>query len=420
MRRHILASIGSGLRAAAIVAVNCILLFAIVNVAVYFFVDLSKQRQYTADHFNQWVAKHGLEPLRRVYPGLSDDEIVKTVGQTGRFGQVFEPFIQVKSEPMILEHTALHRDGFRLIGKEQAPWPMPADGVNVFLFGGSTTAGSGVRDDHTFAALLQRSLRERYGRNDINIYNFGTGSHYSTQERIYFEQLLNKGITPDAVIFVDGLNDFWFWDDVPVHTVVLRHAFTYILQLSDPRGLGEAFQLVLQRLPVTNLIRRFQSTPTGKMPTAGLIGPAFASDNPLADRSKIDPVVHRYFRFQRMASGVARSFGVTPIVVWQPVPLYKYDPKLRLFPVEGDHGRHEFGYPVMAQAIAARDMGENFVSCADAFETAERPLYLDSVHYNVEGNERVAGCIAAAIIDRDLLRQPLGKGPASVEASAKP
>src|SRR3954447_6165468 len=254
MPRHILARIGSGLRTAAIVVLNCLALFAIVNVGIYFAIDLKKQRQDTSDHFGQWIAKHGCEPLRRVYPGLSDADIVKTVGQTGRFGQVFEPFIQVKSEPMILEHTAFHRDGFRLIGKEQAPWPMPAAGVNVFLFGGSTTAGSGVRDDHTFAAVLQRMLRERYGRTDINIYNFGTGSHYSTQERIYFEQLLNKGVTPDAVIFVDGLNDFWFWDDVPVHTVVLRHAFTYILQLSDPRGLGEAFGLVLQRLPVTNLI----------------------------------------------------------------------------------------------------------------------------------------------------------------------
>jgi hypothetical protein len=65
-------------------------------------------------------------------------------------------------------------EGYRVIGGEQAPWPPPKREKTVFLLGGSTSLGSGALYDQTIMAYMQKSQEK------INVYNFGTGAHYST------------------------------------------------------------------------------------------------------------------------------------------------------------------------------------------------------------------------------------------------
>ena len=60
-------------------------------------------------------------------------------------------------------------------------------------------------------------------------------------------------------------------------------------------------------------------------------------------------------------------------------------------------------------------MGRDFAWCADAFEKATQPMYIDAVHYSVAGNEAVATCIAQAVIDRGLIEDALRKHPSSPE-----
>ena len=402
------ARLGRSYQTFAIVLLNCFLLFIAANLIALPFVDLGFNPYDPKSHRDQWLDRHGIETMRRVYPGLGDKQIKDLLLQAGRFGQVFEPYIHTKSEPMVLEHTAFHPAGFRMVGREQGPWPMSPDAFNVFVFGGSTVVGSGVRDDHAIPAVLQQMLRERFGDKAINVYNFATAGHYSTQERIYFEQLILRGHVPHAVVFVDGLNDFFYWHDEPAHTSMMRSAYAYMATRADYRSLLTAIKAVVIRLPLTQLAQRYYHyARTGQMPKASLISTAHAADNPYAERTRIDAVIERYFRFKQMAAAVAESFGIVPVFVWQPVPLYRYDGKLRLFPVIDDHLIHEHGYPVMAQRAAGRDMGKDFIWCADAFERAARPLYLDAVHYTIEGNEMVASCIVEAIVGRGLFDKKL-------------
>jgi hypothetical protein len=410
MSRRLLSRIAGAYRSLAIILLNCFLLFIIANIVALPFVNLGFNPYDPRVHRDQWLARNGIEAVRRVYPGLSDREIDDLLLQAGQFGQVYEPYIATKSEPMMLEHTAFHTAGFRLIGKDQGPWPMSSKALNVFVFGGSTIVGSGVRDDQAIPAVLQKLLRAQAGTADINVYNFATAGHYSTQERIYFEQLILKGNVPAIAIFIDGLNDFFFWNDEPAHTATMRLAFQNMNNLTSPRGLGFAIKLTLLRLPVSQfLLPYYYYARTGQMPTAALIASAYAQTDPYDDHAKIKRVIGRYFRFKDMAEAVAQRFGVTPIFVWQPVPLYKFDPKLALFPVAGDHKYHRYGYPLMAEAVAKRNMTDDFIWCADAFASASHPLYLDSVHYTIEGNEIVADCVAQAIAQRGLLQSALRK-----------
>ena len=158
--RRILSRVGSGYRAGGTILLNCIVFFVLATSPSLAFPDPTPDPFDPESHRNGWVQQHGIETMRRVYPGRSDAEIERLVRNTGRFGQLFEPYIHTKSEPMVLSYLSFHEAGFRLVGRDQGPWPMSSKAVNIFTFGGSTTAGSGVSDGETFAAVLQGQLRQ--------------------------------------------------------------------------------------------------------------------------------------------------------------------------------------------------------------------------------------------------------------------
>jgi len=79
------------------------------------------------------------------------------------------------------------------------------DSIRIFVFGGSTTWGSGVQDNSTFPSYLSKYLCQIGISNEIK--NFGEGAYVNTQEMIRLQLELRKGNIPDIVIFYDGAND---------------------------------------------------------------------------------------------------------------------------------------------------------------------------------------------------------------------
>ena len=67
----------------------------------------------------------------------------------------------------------VHEAGFR-VGLHQGPWPPAKDEMRIFMFGGSTLFGYGVRDEETISSQLQQFLA---GSTDtkVSVYNFGQG-----------------------------------------------------------------------------------------------------------------------------------------------------------------------------------------------------------------------------------------------------
>jgi hypothetical protein len=124
----------------------------------------------------------------------------------------YEPFVEFRSSAYISPTLNIHSAGFRLIGPAQGPWPIDKNALNLFVFGGSMALGSAVVDDDAIPAQLQHSLRARTGRANLNVYNFAAGSHFSSQEIAYLQNLLRAGVVPDVVVFIDGENDFYFWN----------------------------------------------------------------------------------------------------------------------------------------------------------------------------------------------------------------
>jgi hypothetical protein len=350
---------------------------------------------------------YGLPYFQRVYPGKSEAEIMQLIRDQAQVGAVYEPYAEFRPSPFISPTLNIHAEGFRLIGPDQGAWPPDKHAFNIFVFGGSMTLGSGVADSDTVPAVMQAMLRARTGHANVNVYNFGVGSFFSSQEVTYFQNKLRAGIVPDLAVFIDGPNDFYFWNGETEESPAYR-AFVAggsILGSQTPKFSWDDLPL----LRFARMLRERGLHLADFAAHATEVDPAAPEPDPIYDAQYSDPptvtdphrireVIDRYISNKKIAEGVAAAFHIKAYFVWQPTPLYKYDLKNHPRISIESHRRARYGYPAMAAYVKAHEMGDDFDWCADIQEDLHTPLYVDIMHYNLAGNRLVADCVVSGLL----------------------
>jgi hypothetical protein len=259
---------------------------------------------------------------------------------------------------------------------------------SIFVFGGSTTFAYGLPDAETVPSQMQRLLRDR-GHARVAVYNFGAGAYQSTQERIFFGELLASGLRPDMAVFVDGLNDFAF-PHVPQDTDLVARALANV-------GIGglERLKQLAGAVPVVQLARALlPSTPP----------PPAAADGVEASA---DAVSARYLSNVSQTGAAARAAGVIPVFVWQPTPFYRFDATNHPFFEDDGINRHAAdGYARMRTLVDGRAPDPSFLWAADMQEGLTGPLYVDSVHYSTAMARHLAARIVDHLLDTGLFPGP--------------
>ena len=110
----------------------------------------------------------------------------------------FEPYFHWKRDEHKGNYINISKDGIR----ETFSLPSSEDTKKIFMFGGSTMWGTGVKDIHTIPSQLQKLVG-----GDYKVYNYGETAYVSTQELNFLLLQLSKGNIPDKVVFYDGVND---------------------------------------------------------------------------------------------------------------------------------------------------------------------------------------------------------------------
>ncbi len=379
----------------AIVWLNTCLLFVALNLLAYLALATK-----SSSPVSPRPAAHIDAALRQLFPDLTEEDIQEVVRENTH-ELMYEPFTQFREKPSSGKYFNIDSNGFRR-SRNQGPWPPDGQFFNVFVFGGSTTFGIGVPDDQTIASHLQSALGQVDLGREVRVYNFGRGAYYSSQERALFDRLIVAGHVPDMAIFIDGLNDFFFIEDGD------RPALTKGLErLVEGKGQGgpSPYSALATELPLMRLLARWGLTPAPR--PVMLSGPQVASEHLPAfeDPAVSERVIRRYAANKKLIEGAAGAAGVRAVFVWQPVPTYKYDLKYHTF--KGTFGRTEyarFGYPRMADYTRTHPLGANFIWCADMQEDLHELLYVDQVHYAPSMSQRIAGCIADSLQQRQLIQ----------------
>jgi lysophospholipase L1-like esterase len=329
--------------------------------------------------------------LERTYPGMARTDVEALLRETWTRQLAFEPYTQFRERPFRGRYVNVDAAGFR-VSVGQGPWPADAQALNVFVFGGSTAFGYGVRDQDTFASHLASGLSALGRERPARVYNFGRGAYYSTQERVLFDQLLQEGAPPAVALFLDGLNEFFYPRDEPAHSARLRAAFE-----EDAAGLLPALRRAARALPVLRLLAKHPARGDEDEEGAEGSGGGFGAG--------VERVVARYVANKRLITAAAREHGVTAVFVWQPIPMYAYEHRDADGPRPGlgSEARWRRRYESVLARMQRGDLGPEFIWCADVARGAEGPLYVDRVHYSAAMNRRIAEAVLGAMVERRLL-----------------
>jgi hypothetical protein len=377
----------------AVICFNSLLLFVVINL-------IADAALHAKEYLEKRAALKGTpmvyrrfhESLTAVHPGMTQEQINGLLAETGKLTHVYDVYTQFKENPRAGKYVTVDPLGFRHI-KDQRPWPPRQGDYVVFMFGGSTTFGYGVRDDLTIASHLQRMLDIECGVT-ASVYNFGRGNYFSVQERLLFEKLLFEGFVPNMAIFLDGLNDLDRFDGTPAHTKDLR-------KFMEEGDIPVAWK-VIPKLPVVKAVRALLSEPEDEKFDLRKV---YKKTPPAQQAQLLQGVVERYKVNKRMIEVVSKEFGVIPVFVWQPVAVHKYDARYSIFggfDYESHFPALKPGYALMAKAFESHPFGTNFVWAADVQENLQKPLYVDATHYSGEMSETLAKYVLKAIIERGL------------------
>lgn len=311
-------------------------------------------------------------------------------------GVMFQSYVHYRSKPFRGTYYGVTEAGYRLT-REPGPWPPDPKNFNVFFFGGSTSFGVGPYWA-TVASYLQDEMNASGKiKRKVFVYNFGRSGYISSQEVILLGRLLAAGYKPDSVVFLDGLNDFCFWDGRPSGWGALANFFNRTNEEYRRQAAGYGIVTHWQKLsefvrtmPLVRLVDGVLFERAVEVQYRGTREPP--PDKPQSE-DVLKRVINRYISNMRQVKAWGSEFGFNSQFVWQPIPTYKYDVKYHVFYPNrlGCHVNSKFGYPLMKEAVDNKNpLGDSFLWAADMQEHLEEPLYVDAFHYTAPMSKRIA------------------------------
>ncbi len=316
----------------------------------------------TQDAFSP--TKYNDETLKILYNTHDPQSYRETIDQVWHNEGEYHPFVDHSESPTNKKYLHITPQKFRMI-QNQVPW-IDKNRKNIFFFGGSTTFGFGVKDEETIPSYFQEELFKSNPalKNKTAVYNFGTGSYYSTIERIRFEQLLSQSIIPHTAIFVDGLNEIQqeLEDRAPNSEYIsyLTHHTPTGIFVRD-LSLMTFFERVSNK--ISKIIQKKSPSP----------------QNALSYEDAIKHTLTRITNNHKMIRALCKEYGIRVLFVQQPIPYYHYDASQSAVPKHSPPWAplpelakrfYETWLPVTSDTLRLQD-----------FKVQEQ-MYVDEVHYS--------------------------------------
>lgn len=379
-------SVGEFLTGACVALMGLLVLFVLINLALGSTQGDDAQR-VLADH--PVFDARNRAVLERLY-GLPIDDVRTITSECWPAdGWIYEPYVQFRERPRSGRFVNISDEGFRHNRAKASRTLADTQGVTaVFLFGGSTSFGYGVRDQDTIAAHLERILRERWGDDRIMVYNFGRGYYGSKQERLLFESLLHRRSVPRLAIFLDGVNEHFAFCPAFANNV----AEMFRIAQEDP---GAKLRSVLGALPIVRALRppRLSALAANNLYSIRSVGGQAFECEPRRDRDFVSQLTESYRRNRGMVRQLARNDGVEVRFFIQPVPGYRNllhtTPYGQAVPERG---------PILDH-LAATLVDEDTFDLTGALEDFAGDGFVDNVHYTGPAAAHIAVDIADILAD---------------------
>jgi hypothetical protein len=307
----------------------------------------------------------------------------------------YQPWVQFSEPPFQGKRVSVQTDefGIPLRGTTNAGDRSPGRIARIYVFGGSTTFGYQVSDEHTWPSHLSRILNERSRRDGLNmtieVRNYGRGFYYPSQELTLLVDLLRSGHRPNLVVFLDGVN-VGFFQDVPHFSAKIEQAFQVMQH--GRTDWSTIRSLRLEWLPARRLANWARRALTGGR-----------SDEATSMEGQTDEphamailLVRRFEEDWKIAQRVAGLYGVKTLVFIQPNALVNYP--LELY--RADPGARFLRARTLATLLYEKlQRVTDAVYLGNLFDEwgSKRKALIDRAHYSPGFNELVARRIASHV-----------------------
>ncbi|MDX2183740.1 MAG: SGNH/GDSL hydrolase family protein [Gemmatimonadaceae bacterium] len=265
----------------------------------------------------------------------------------------------------------------------------PADAVTVWMFGGSTTWGTGARDAATIPAQVQQGLRARGVRAVVT--NFGESGYVTTQEVVMLVRALQTRRAPQIVVFYDGVNDsFSAWQQRSAG--LPQNEFNRVAEfnLTQPGAAPRRRRLLLRDVATaSDVVRRLRAA-VARDPAPSTATTVSAD----ADSVLASGVVDTYLANQRVVRALAVQYGFRTLFAWQPSIFDK--PTLTPYEQGQREAMTGFGpfYGIVTRAvrraIADSTLHRDVADLSGALAEVRDPLFIDWCHVGEAGNALIA------------------------------
>lgn len=252
--------------------------------------------------------------------------------------------------------------------------------IKIYAFGGSTTFGSGVPDEHTWPSYLSQILNDRARKENLDIRvevtNYGRVGFYPTQELHLLQAVLRSGQRPELSIFLDGVN-LGRDDDTPALTP------SYHRTINEAQiGSDHKWQSLPMMRAARSLIARFNSAaiPDAKGARASV---------------RTEQLVERFQQFRSSVLAISDLYGIRSMFFLQPDGHYNYP--IHLYG-SGKSPSLPRAREQKKEFYAALPKDSGFVDLTGLFaEWGDRKAIMDAAHYSPNFSKFVAQKIADQI-----------------------
>lgn len=360
----------------AITFVSVLLIFTVLNILCAVFwrnSTLKKAENIVAHSISIESYKQGANSA--LYDSLY---ILANVTDALNYSRQFEYY--PAAENIHAAYTSRHINTNRLnggiINRQTLPAGPKADKV-IFCFGGSTTFGSLVSDEHTWPAWLMHELNQGAMGGVYTVKNFGNSSYQPSQETQLFLALLRLGYRPSAAIFMDGVNTGPVYDGSEFSgEMAFRFNYTGTLLLDIIR--------LLSQLPLIEMLRSNEEPKDDPV-----MFPAESSDK------HNHQLANRFIENFRLRKKIGDLYGVPVVQCLQPNVFidynYNYFPPDKKAMLETHRSKMEAikkNYAFIYRETLATDT--TIVDLTGLMRSYQRPALVDGMHYSPDFNQYLA------------------------------
>jgi hypothetical protein len=335
----------------------------------------------------------------------------------------FDPYKVISPTRNFVDTRGLRHNaqGFRHpteVAREKAP-----DVYRIFLMGGSSAYGTGglwthidphhpiLHDSTTITAYLQEMLDGKVEGQRVEVINAAITSSWTHQHLIYLNQSVLR-YQPDLVIFMDGFNDYYFFEDGHDQFDSYAYKAHASVIMGEPTLKSMVFGNAWwwsRRSAFAHLLYR-QTQTVGALMRRRAPGQPIDPDSAFARLQRVFPA-NALRMVERIAllmshEQVAALFVLQPLLILERDRPGADDMEQRLFDFNATAylpGYEDFirrAVPYVSQRVehTAAAFGASYLDATSIYDGIEGQVYTDYAHLTPLGNKVLASHLAGLVM----------------------